>query len=88
MKVYFVAVRKETKTKVHPFTSFVKQRAAYKEMLVSNQEDEVWMYGPVDFPLGGKGIINALEYGIKSINLTEAQCDEDDYDCGSGEDDE
>ena len=41
------------------------------------------MYGPIDFPLNSKGIMNALEYGIKSSSITVDNCD--DYDCGAND---
>ena len=77
MKIYFVAEQKEDKTAITPFTSAVKQKAHFKSHPGS------WMYGPIDFPLNSKGIMNALEYGIKSHSITVDNCD--DYACGGAE---
>ena len=78
MRIYFVAARENEVTTVYPFTSAVKQKAFFKTL-----EGDSWMYGPIDFPLGGKGIMAALEYGIKSRDVTMDNCD--DYDCGGSE---
>lgn len=79
MKIYFVAVRKDEDTAIYPFTSAVKQKTYFKSL---PKDYDAWMYGPIDFPLGGGGIMAALEYGIKSHAITIDNCDPDDYDCG------
>lgn len=82
MKVYFVAVvNDQGLTDVTPFTSAVRQKAYFRML---PRDSGAWVYGPIDFPLGGKGIMSALEYGIKSRNVTIDSCD-DDYDCGGEE---
>lgn len=72
MRLYCVAIRENDKTDVKFFTSYVQQKKYFKDV----KSKGAWMYGPVEFDMNAKGIIKALEYGKKSIDITTDNCDE------------
>ena len=82
MKLYFVATKDGSNdTELDIFTSQVKQQAAFKKKYKankSNEEVDVFMFGPIDFGMNSKGIIEAVEFGIKSKGFKEEDFMEDD----------
>ena len=82
MKLYFVATKDGSNdTELDIFTSQVKQQAAFKKKYKANKTNEevnVFMFGPVDFGMNSKGIIEAVEFGIKAKGFKEEDFVEDD----------
>ena len=82
MKLYFVATKDGSNdTELDIFTSQVKQQASFKKKYKANKSNEevnVFMFGPVDFGMNSKGIIEAIEFGIKAKDFKEEDFVEDD----------